>query len=113
MAARYQLRHPKSAVPVTTVPRTRLSRSRHGATPVAPATVRSTAKPPYPQIGDAVRLWDYVGSAWIEGRIESIQPGYRILVRCSEGLEETVGSFLSFRQGAWVEEVVGATGTAI
>jgi hypothetical protein len=114
MAARYQLRHPKSAVPLATgLPRTRPSRPRHGVAPLPPVAVRSTVRPPYPQIGESARLWDYVESQWIEGTIESIQPGNRILVRCSGGLEETVGSYLTLREGSWVEGIVGATRTAI
>ena len=69
--------------------------------------IRPTVKPPHPEIGDSARLWDYVESEWIEGLIESIQPGLRILVRGVEGLEETVGWHLTFREGAWVEDVVG------
>jgi len=43
--------------------------------------------------------------------IESIQHGYRILVRCGEHLEETAGWYLAFREGAWEEDIVGETGT--
>jgi hypothetical protein len=52
-------------------------------------------------------------SRWIEGKIESIQPGYRILVRCVEGLEETFGWRLSCREGSWREEIAGVGGTRI
>jgi hypothetical protein len=47
----------------------------------------------------------------MEGKIESIEPGYRILVQCVEGLEETVGWQLAFREGVWVEDVAGVAGT--
>jgi hypothetical protein len=73
--------------------------------------IRPTVKPPHPEIGDSARLWDYVESEWIEGKIVSIKPGYRILVRCVERLEETVGWHLALREGAWVEEIVAVTGT--
>jgi hypothetical protein len=49
-------------------------------------------------------------SQWMEGEIESIQTGYRVLVRCADGLEETVGWHLVSREGVWVEDVVGAVG---
>jgi hypothetical protein len=39
-----------------------------------------------------------------------MQPGYRVLVRCVEGLEETLGWYLEFQDGAWVEDIVGAGG---
>jgi hypothetical protein len=51
-----------------------------------------------------------VKSEWIEGKIESIESGYRILVRCVAGLEETFGWYLALREGVWVEDVVGVTG---
>jgi hypothetical protein len=103
-----QLRHPKSAVPGSTVlPRTRLKGLAHGVKPLRPEVTRPTAKLPSPRIGEPARLWDYVNSAWIEGTIEGFLPDYRILVRCSGELEETVGSYLAFRDGAWVEDRVG------
>jgi hypothetical protein len=81
----------------------------HAATTLK--ATHSTVKPPRPQIGETVRLWDYVEAEWIEGKIQSIKLGYRILVRCGERLEETAGWYLTFREGAWEEGIVGATGT--
>ena len=112
MATQYELRHLRSTVPVSTVlPRKRLKSPWHGVKPLPRMGIRSTVTRPYPQIGESARLWDYVESEWIEGKIESIHPGYRILVRCADGLEETVGWYLAFREGAWVEDIVGVTGT--
>jgi hypothetical protein len=111
MATRYESRHPTSTVPASTVlSKTHPRSPRYGVKPLASLAIRSRVKPQYPQIGDRVRLWDYVESEWIEGNIESIQPGYRILVRSVEGLEETFGWHLAFREGAWVEDAVGVTG---
>ncbi len=112
MAAQYESRHPRSTVPVSTdPPETALRSPQHGATPHPPTVIHSTVKAPRPQIGDSARLWDYVESDWIEGKIETIQYGYRILVRCGEHLEETAGWYLAFRDGAWEEDIVGETGT--
>jgi hypothetical protein len=68
-------------------------------------------RPPHPQIGDSARLWNYVEAKWIEGKIESIQPEYRVLVRSVKGLDETVGWHLALQEDAWVEDVALATGT--
>jgi hypothetical protein len=112
MAAQYESRHPQSTVPVATDPPETAMRSPwHAATPHPAKVTHSTVKSPRPQIGESVRLWDYVESEWIEGKIESIQPGYRILVRCGAHLEETAGWYLAFREGAWEEDIVGETGT--
>ncbi len=46
----------------------------------------------------------------MEGEIEAIHTGYRVLVRCADGLEETVGWHLVSREGVWVEDIVGAAG---
>jgi hypothetical protein len=114
MAVQDELLHPRSTVPVSTVPpRIRLKSSWHAVKPLLRMAVRSTAKPVLPQIGDSARLWDYVESEWIDGKIESIQPGYRILVRCVDGLEETLGWYLAFCDGAWVEDIVGVAATKI
>lgn len=114
MAVQYESSHPKSTVAVLTVlPKTRLRSHRHEVKPLPPMAIRSTVKPPHPKIGDSARLWNYVESEWIVGKIESIKPGYRILVRCVERLEETVGWYLAFREGAWVEDIVAVTGTKI
>ena len=96
MSANSELRHKEPTVPVSTNP---------------PETVTRSLFTRRPQIGDRARLWDYVESEWIEGKIESIQAGYRILVRCSGHLEETAGWHLAFREGVWEEDIIGVTGT--
>jgi hypothetical protein len=112
MAAQYESRHPRSTVPVSAdSPETALRGPLLGATPHTPTVIHSTVRAPSPQVGDSARLWDYVELDWIEGKIESIQHGYRILVRCGEHLEETAGWYLAFRDGAWEEDIVGVTGT--
>jgi hypothetical protein len=112
MAAQYESRHPRPGVPVSTdAAETVLSSPWQGATPHPPTAIHSAITLPRPQIGEGARLWDYVRSEWMEGTIESIQPGYRILVRCGEHLEETAGWYLAFREGAWEEDIVGETGT--
>jgi hypothetical protein len=104
MVTRYESRHPNSIFPVPAVlPKTVLRSPRHGGKP-RDLPIRSAAKQPHPQIGDRARLWDYVKSEWIEGTIESIESDYRILVRGVDGLEETLGWCLAFRDGAWVED---------
>jgi hypothetical protein len=76
-----------------------------------PPVAKRPSEPRQPQVGESARLWNYVESKWIEGRIESIQLGYRVLVRCGGGLEETVGWHLALRGGTWVEDTVGMTGS--
>lgn len=110
MVTRYESRHPTSTIPVSTVlPKTDQRSPGQGGKP-RPVPSRSAAQQPHPQIGDSARVWDYVKSEWIEGKIESIESGYRILVRCVAGLEETFGWYLALREGVWVEDVVGVTG---
>jgi hypothetical protein len=105
MAARHDLRTPTSTPPAKPVlPNTNHKASHHGVVPPPSVTKRSTAEPRQPQVGESARLWNYVESEWIEGRIESIQSGYRVLVRCGGGLEETVGWRLALREGTWVED---------
>jgi hypothetical protein len=112
MAVQDKLHHPQSTGSVSTIPpKERLKSPWHAVKPRLRVAIRSTVKPSHPQIGDRARLWDYVESEWIEGEIESIQLGYRILVRCVDRLEETLGWYLAFRDGAWVEDIVGVTGT--
>jgi hypothetical protein len=104
MAARHDFRTSTTTVPVATVlPNTRRKTSRHGVLPPPPVAKRPS-EPRQPQVGESARLWNYVESKWIEGRIESIQLGYRVLVRCGGGLEETVGWHLALREGTWVED---------
>jgi hypothetical protein len=108
MATRYKPRHPKPTSPVSTVVlKSRRRTPSRGGKRVA----RSTVKRPHPQIGESARLWNYVESEWIEGKIESIRPGYRVLVRCAEGLDETVGWHLAMHDGMWVEEIFEVAGT--
>jgi hypothetical protein len=107
MVTRHESRHPKSTFPVETVlPQTGLRSPRLGGKQRF-LPVQSAVKQPHPQIGDSARLWDYVKSECIAGKIEKIQSNYRILVRCAEGLEETFGWYLAFHEGEWVEEIVG------
>ena len=105
MAAQHDLRTPTSTTPGSAVlPNTNREMSHHGVLPPPFVAKRSTAEPRQPRVGESARLWNYVESEWIEGRIESIQPGYRVLVRCGGVLEETVGWHLAFREGTWVED---------
>jgi hypothetical protein len=110
MATQYELRHPESMLSASPVlARARPGSPSHRPNPLRPPN-RPTATRPRPQIGDSARLWHYMESQWMEGEIESIQTGYRVLVRCADGLEETVGWHLVSREGVWVEDVVGAVG---
>jgi hypothetical protein len=114
MAVQHEPRHPQSTVSVSTVlPKTRVRNPRHGAKPSPPMATRATVKPLRPKIGDSARLWDYVKSEWIEGKIESIRPEYRIFVRCVERVEETVGWCVALREGAWVEDIVSVAATKV
>jgi hypothetical protein len=106
MATRHEPRRPNSMCAVSTVPESHLRSPARRVRP-QPLPIRSTVKRPHPQVGDTARLWHYVESEWIEGKIESIEPGYRVLVQCREGLEETVGWQLALREGTWVEDVAG------
>src|ERR1700722_8897951 len=110
MAPRYEPRHPNATCSVSTVlPESRLRNPACGVSP-QPLPIRPTVKRPHPQVGDRARLWHYVESDWIEGKIESIGPGYRVLVQCVEGLEETVGWQRALGEGTWVEDVAGMAG---
>jgi hypothetical protein len=112
MPVKHELRLRLSAIPPWSgLPRTPLRSSRYGVGPTSPAAPRPAARAPRPQVGDSVRVWDYVDSQWIEGSIETIESGYRILVHYPDGAEETFGWYLALHEGVWVEDVVGVGGT--